>query len=44
MDGDASQELTNYLTAKGTSWAYKIDGLYKSLLQAGFNNSLQKIE
>jgi len=42
MDGDASQELTNYLTAKGTSWAYKIDGLYKSLLQAGFNKQSAK--
>lgn len=42
LDGDASQELTNYLTTKGTSWPYKIDGLYKAILQGGFNKSSAK--
>ena len=42
LDGDASQELTNYLTTKGTSWPYKLDGLYKAIIQAGFNKSSAK--
>jgi hypothetical protein len=42
LDGDAAQELTNYLTTKGTSWPYKIDGLYKAIIQAGFNRSSAK--
>ena len=42
LDGDASQELTNYLTTKGTSWPYKLDGLYKTIIQAGFNKSSAK--
>jgi len=42
LDGDAAQELTNYLTTKGTSWPYKVDGLYKAIIQGGFNRSSAK--
>jgi len=37
LESDTSKDLENYLTVKGTSWPYKIDGLYKALIQAGID-------